>query len=132
MEDRIWSCSPQHVGCSYTYCILACLYAGMLVFLYTSILVYLYACMLVYLYACMLVFLYACMLVCLYAYMLTSTCQGCLYTSCTLVCWYACMLVCSPEHVKDACILLLDRLPFHQFQVCLVDLVLKEPEDVAC
>ena len=36
-------------------------------------------------------------------------------------------LVRSPQHVKDARVLLLDCLAFHQFQICLVDLVLKEP-----
>ena len=38
----------------------------------------------------------------------------------------------SPEHVKDACVLLLDCFSLHQLQVGFVDFVLQEPYNTPC
>ena len=38
----------------------------------------------------------------------------------------------SPEHVKDACVLLLDCFSLHQLQVGFVDFVLQEPYNTQC
>lgn len=35
------------------------------------------------------------------------------------------------QHVEDAGVLLLDRVALHQLEVCLVNLILKEPQPLA-